>query len=183
MKIYCTFVVRIIKEDMLYAVQYVNKETDCFQECFDKWNDIVYLEEFFENNKSDLSMKIEDAICKTLYEAAQLENKILDCISGLSNQTLDNYIFLPLHKNDDYDIPLLQSKAYGKHKGKSFLRLYAIRLKDGCYLITGGALKLTATMQERQHTQEELEKLKQISNILRKKDIFDSFDIGILIPE
>lgn len=33
----------------------------------------------------------------------------------------------------------------------SWLRLYAIKLEPGCYIITGGAIKLTRTMEERQH--------------------------------
>ena len=38
----------------------------------------------------------------------------------------------------------------------SWLRIYAIKLEPGCYIITGGAIKLTRTMQEREHTLNEL---------------------------
>lgn len=49
----------------------------------------------------------------------------------------------------------------------------AIRLESGRYIITGGAIKLTATMQEREHTLEELHKLNKVSDYLISQGIFD----------
>jgi hypothetical protein len=51
--------------------------------------------------------------------------------------------------------------------------LYAIRLESGRYIITGGAIKLTATMQERVHTLEELNKLNMVRDYLLSKGMFD----------
>lgn len=48
----------------------------------------------------------------------------------------------------------------------TWLRIYAIKLEPGCYIITGGAIKLTRTMQERAHTLAELNKMEQVRNFL-----------------
>jgi hypothetical protein len=59
-------------------------------------------------------------------------------------------------------------------KHSSWLRIYAIKLATGVYIITGGAIKLTATMQEREHTQAELVKLDQVRNFLLSEGIIDN---------
>lgn len=46
------------------------------------------------------------------------------------------------------------------------VRIYAIKLEPGCYIITGGAIKLTRTMQEREHTLIELNKMEAVRNYL-----------------
>ena len=56
----------------------------------------------------------------------------------------------------------------------SWLRLYAIKLDDGKFLITGGAIKLTHRMEDRKHTAEELQRLDQVRNILMAESVYDS---------
>lgn len=56
----------------------------------------------------------------------------------------------------------------------SWLRLYAIKLEPGCYIITGGAIKLTHTMQEREHTLAELVKMEQVRNYLIANKAIDT---------
>lgn len=55
----------------------------------------------------------------------------------------------------------------------SWLRLYAIKLTPGVYIITGGAIKLTATMQEREHTRKELVKMDKVRRYLLEENIID----------
>ena len=42
------------------------------------------------------------------------------------------------------------------------------------YIITGGAIKLTTTMQERQHTLIELQKMENVRNFLINENIIDN---------
>ena len=49
----------------------------------------------------------------------------------------------------------------------------AIKLSMGIYIITGGAIKLTRTMQEREHTLQELEKMEKVRNFLIREHVFD----------
>jgi hypothetical protein len=41
------------------------------------------------------------------------------------------------------------------------------------YVVTGGAIKLTRTMQEREHTMEQLEKLNRCKAYMRAYGVFD----------
>ena len=59
------------------------------------------------------------------------------------------------------------------HRHPSWLRIYAIRVELGVYLITGGAIKLTATMGERSHTLAELAKMERVRNYLLDNGVYD----------
>ena len=45
--------------------------------------------------------------------------------------------------------------------------------KRQVYIITGGAIKLTATMQEREHTRKELVKMDKVRRYLLEENIID----------
>lgn len=68
-----------------------------------------------------------------------------------------------------------REKAKGKRTSRhnSWLRLYAIKLENGVYLVTGGAIKLTHLMVERNHTLNELIKMEEVRNYLMENGIFD----------
>ena len=55
----------------------------------------------------------------------------------------------------------------------SWLRIYAIRLEPNVYVVTGGAIKLSRTMQEREHTALELDKLNRCKAFLKANGVFD----------
>ena len=165
MKIHRTFAV---VEDSLYAVLFEHEQDHELERLFNLWNDAEYLEEFFQNNQSDLSdvfwgdFSLENAILKTRKDAQQLENKLIQIAhNGKTdrNETLSTF-FRPLHKNTQSLENFEHSKAYGiKAYGKpSWLRIYAIRLDINLFLVSGGAIKLTKKM-ERPHLKLELEKL------------------------
>ena len=61
----------------------------------------------------------------------------------------------------------------GPAQHPSWLRIYAIRIEPNVYIVTGGAIKLTATMQEREHTQKELDKLNTCRDFLKQNGVFD----------
>lgn len=60
------------------------------------------------------------------------------------------------------------------------MRLYAIRLDPNLYVITGGAIKLTETMNERDHTKNELQKLEQAAVWLKEIGFESSDDYGFI---
>ena len=51
------------------------------------------------------------------------------------------------------------------------------------FVITGGAIKLTRTMQERSHTQAELDKINQCRQYLASNGVFDSDSFISMIEE
>ena len=62
---------------------------------------------------------------------------------------------------------------WDRDRHASWLRVYAIRLEPNVYVVTGGAIKLTRTMQEREHTMEQLEKLNRCKAYMRAYGVFD----------
>ena len=166
----------ITGDGRLWAVRHDGlKDNELFR-LFDQWNDVMWLRKFFKENINDLSayFKITDinqAISDTIEDSEILEGVILD----ISPEADLELIFRPLSNNRTIAEMLEKMKARGERTNRhdSWLRIYAIRLTDGKYIITGGAIKLTATMQERPHTQAELEKIEKVRRFLLDEGIVD----------
>ena len=163
--------------DHLWAVRDMSKSKNELAILFDSWNDINYLMTFFSENIDDLKnyfhiQKISEAIDDTIDDAEELESLILD-VPFTDN--LDE-LFKPLATSDMTIRELSRNKArnWDRPGHASWLRIYAIRLEKNVYVITGGAIKLTATMQERPHTQEQLDKLNQCRQYLINNGVFDA---------
>lgn len=88
-------------------------------------------------------------------------------------------MFQPL-SDSDYKLKVYQKSKVKGNKKRSWLRLYAIRIEANTFVITGGAIKLTKTMNERNHTNRELQKLTVSRDYLRKMEILFKEDFLIL---
>ena len=108
---------------------------------------------------------------ETIDEASQLECLMLD----LSPDADLDLLFRHLENSRYAEISLGKEKAkdYGIGNHPSWLRIYVIKMEPGVYLVTGGAIKLTAKMMERSHTLAELAKLEHVRNFLIDNGIFD----------
>jgi hypothetical protein len=164
----------------LYAIRYQDDDPDEFEKAFDLWNDPSYLYEFFESNKGDLqngflgNITIEQAVERTLDEAGSLEQTLLRLAGNdpeETNNTLD-LLFKPLDKRQYNAVVLSKQKAYGSGHN-SWLRVYALKIDPGYYIITGSAIKLTPNMNEREHTQKELAKLDRCRAYLQEQGLLD----------
>ncbi len=180
------FAVVEIIHDKLYATQ-TGDGNDIFNECFENWQDPLYISESLKDQPSILPFfKVgkKEARKLILKESSKFYAKILSIARGEKPSTsLDDFIFKPLHDNDDFDMPLISAKAYGTNSGKSFLRIYALRLSDGCYLVIGGMIKLHTSMQESKEGRDILKDLKKWANYFRENRIDDAFDLVELIIE
>lgn len=154
-----------------------------FDRFFDLINDVEWLHDFFENNSDDLdsgffeNMTTAEAVLKTVDEAALMEDILLNYAKQGSLTGVPNlqHLFKPLN-NGEYTIAVHQkSKARIK---RGWLRLYAIRLAQNCYLVTGGAIKLTRHMR-REHLQQELRKLERTKQFLRNEGIDYPEDLNL----
>ena len=169
---------RIISgKDHLWAVRDLSKPKNELALQFQSWNDIEYLMEFFMENIEDLKdyfhiERISEAIEDTMDDAEQLERLIFD-IPYTDN--LDE-LFKPLASSDLTIRELTREKARNWERigHASWLRIYAIRLEKNVFVITGGAIKLTRAMQDRLHTQKELDKLNRCRQYLLSNGVFDS---------
>jgi len=161
----------------LYAFNYQSEGAglDEFERLFDIWQDVEYLEEFFESNQNDLQSgffdpvpTVEQAVSITREEAKRFETH-LRRLAQTDDQPLDA-IFKPLSEHEDnFSFP--RHKAYGL-RYTSWLRIYAIKIAHR-YYVTGGAIKLTKGMKERPHTHDELRKLQRCLSYFQEQGITD----------
>ena len=171
---------KITEDGRLWAVRYAGENDNALYTLFDKWDDIVWLRQFFRDNWDDLTsyFKVTDinqAIEDTIEDSNQLQCLMLDLQPDSNLESL----FHPLENFRTSEIVLGKEKARLKRmvRHSSWLRIYAIKLSQGVYVITGGAIKLTLKMEERSHTKEELVKLEKVRRFLPNEDIIndDSF--------
>lgn len=174
-----------VVESCLFSVLYEREIIHEFRRLFNLWRDAEYLEQFFYEHQNDLNrnfwrnLSIEEAIFKTQKDAKRLEKKLIDIAErGKTNryETLST-LFKPLENNPDRLDQLEKSKTYGLIK-PSWLRIYAIRINTNVFMVSGGAIKLTQSMNERPHLIQELEKLNVVKNYCR-----DNFDIDTELME
>ena len=163
---------KIIADGRLWAVRYKGEKVNALEKVLDQWRDAGWLADFFTQNIDDLISyfnvtNVEDAIYQTMEERDDLACMIMD-ISP--NANLDHF-FRPLENNRTSEIIL--GKEKGRPNQHSWLRLYAIKLNIGIYIITGGAIKLTRTMQERKHTLQDLENMEKVRSFLIIENVFD----------
>jgi hypothetical protein len=165
-------------KDHLWAVRDPAKPTNELALLFRQWNDINYLFDFFMNNLDDLQSyfhieRISEAIEDTINDAEQLERLVLDIPY---TENLDE-IFKPLSSTTDFAIRELsreKARNWDRIGHACWLRIYAIRLERNVFVVTGGAIKLTRTMQERKHTQEQLTRINKCRDYLMTNGVFDA---------
>ena len=168
---------KILPDNRLWAVRYDGEPDNVLQQVFDQWNDPEWLWNFFTDNIEDLESyfkitEVDQAIYDTLEDSNRLECLILD-ISPDANLDV---LFRPLENDRAMEMLLGKEKARLQNRVEhaSWLRLYAIKLEPGHYIITGGAIKLTRAMQERDHTLRELTKMEIVRNLLIEQGIVDA---------
>ncbi|MEQ8523751.1 hypothetical protein [Gracilimonas sp.] len=189
-------IVRIIDapQPVLYAVQYTGEEIHELYRNIDLWIDPEYLREFFKTHEKDLKAycefhgvlySINDAVRKTINDIENLEEVLIEkAENGINDkEEILETLFKPLHnKEKDQRYPLQESKATLDEE--TWLRLYAIRIDKHLYVITGGAIKLTEDMNNRDHTKLELKKMDQAVRYLKNKGLineeeFEKLELGI----
>ena len=167
---------KINDDGRLWAVRYNGESDNALYTLFDKWGDVVWLRQFFRDNWDDLIayFKVTDinqAIEDTIEDSDQLQCLMLD----LNPDSDLELLFHPLENFRTSEVVLGKEKARLKRtiRHSSWLRIYAIKLSQGVYVITGGAIKLTLKMEERNHTKAELAKLEKVRRFLLNEDIID----------
>ncbi len=168
---------KILSNDTLWAVRYEGAEDNALQTLFDQWNNPEWLVDFFLANMADLEsfFKITD-INQAIYDTIDDSHRIQCLILDISPEADLDKIFRPLENSRTSEMLLSKEKARIRNRQQhaSWLRIYAIKLEPGCYIITGGAIKLTRTMEEREHTLQELRKMEQVRDYLISNQAIDA---------
>lgn len=167
---------KITDDGRLWAVRYDGESDNALYTLFEQWSDVMWLRKFFRENWDDLTayFKVTDinqAIEDTIEDSDQLQCLMLDLQPDSDLESL----FHPLENFRTSEMVLGKEKAKLKRtvRHSSWLRIYAIKLSQGVYVITGGAIKLTLKMEERDHTKAELKKLEKVRRFLLNEDIID----------
>ncbi len=179
-----------ITKESLYSIQLDGTDADEFTLFFDRMTDVEYLHNFFTEHSKDLTngfygdqygqITVEQAIELTLAEAGLLQERLL----ALSREGKDGgdtlqTLFRPLNNEQYRQQELQKNKATGPNR-KSWLRIYAVRIAANFFVVSGGAIKLTARMNEREHLLKELAKLELTKNFLRENGVLDEDDYQLL---
>jgi hypothetical protein len=153
---------------------------DIFRKLFNKWNDTEELLKFFQENEVDLrgpfwnGISIDEAIDKVQDEAIDFEQE-LKCIETKQPQCADielKDIFQNLHEKEFILIPGNEKHRKGKpNSNPPMLRIYALELDDGSYVVTGGGIKLTNQMNDA--LTKELSNLKRVQQFLKAEGVFN----------
>ncbi len=157
MKIICIFA------ENLFAFHYHNEVDNEYNRLMELWTDVTYLRNYATKNNID---NIYGFINEILENAEQIQD-LLENISKI--QESYSIYFQPLQNSERNKLLALQK---GKIK-RNRLRYYAIKLDENCFVITGGAIKMSQTMQEHPDTERELRKLKRARAYLNKNGVFD----------
>lgn len=166
----------ITGDGRLWAAKYDGMQDNILYHTFSNWLDLDWLQSFFTEHAADLwqffrIVNVDDAIFDTMSDAVRLQSLILD----ISPEANLDALFKPLDNNRTAEMLLGKEKAKGFRTSghPSWLRLYAIKLEPQIYVITGGAIKLTFTMRERQHTLNELVRMESVRNFLIENGVTD----------
>ena len=164
----------------VYSIRYGDgEEKDEFTRLLGLWTDVDYLSAYFETNCSRMDPEVwgdglepEIVAGHALNEAYELEDTFEELkwnTDHVLHPDFDDF-FKPLDGEFVYEWELIPVKAYGPER-PSLLRLYAIKMGDNCYLVTGGGIKVCRTMQEDPDLNKELDKIKKVRSFLRDQGI------------
>jgi hypothetical protein len=174
----------------LFAVQWEGQELDELNRAFDKWHDLEYLKSFFKENEKDLTeyasryfhkdfpYTIKKAIERTKDDAYKCEDILREIpYQKEKNKPYSlNSLFKPYHNAPKFSISRSEYLQPNKYKGippshHTWIRLYAIRISAEIFVITGSAIKLTATNQQAEHTNLENKKMDEAVRYLKNHQL------------
>lgn len=167
MKFACIF------EDQLYSFHYDEFRENEYYRKLNQWTNTEYLYKFAKaNNVNNIPLFI-DHISENLEEIEELIDEIAETDGQFKR------LFIPLDDAENH-------KHLSLRKGKIInnkLRLYAVKLSEEVYIITGGAIKMSQRMEQHPCTLKELSKLFQARQYLEINDTFNEDAFYELITE
>ena len=174
-----------IYKPYIYSIKYEGQELSEFDRLFDAWNDITEVVEFMRTHQEYLNNPIwgerytpESAARKVRDEAIELEDLFEDLYENTNHGETPDYDSHFKFLDGKYMVyEYIPMKSYGPGR-PSFLRMYAIKLKNNLYVITGGGIKLADKIQNSPDLKDHV--IKNIDNVrawLKDSGIIDEQDI------
>lgn len=158
----------------LFTFHYQGEVDNEYDRLMDNWTDVSFLRSYAKKNKVE---NINQFVKDRLKDAEQIQD-LLEEIT--SNKEPLEYYFRTLFDNES------GAKILSLQKGKiekNGIRLYAIKIDENCFVITGGAIKMSQTMQDHPDSNEELKKIHRAKSFLQENTIVDKDSFYELINE
>jgi hypothetical protein len=177
----------------IYAIKNHSEEQDEFERNLNLWSDTEYIINYLEVNKRYLESEyfrddsIDSLLSKIKKETIEIEKLMVQKAQEGFNKSGESLqqLFKPLN-NWEYQLFAHQeSKAVisNHHFPKPILRMYAIRIAENTFVITGGAIKLVHQMEDHDDTSEELKKLKNAKAFLVESNLITEEDIKLFLND
>jgi hypothetical protein len=173
----------------LLSIQYDGEENCEFDKLFDYWENAEYMVDFCLEHAVDVYIKFgyaidpEAAAQELMDEADDLLEMLVRLARGNRETGILQHLFKPLnnHEFNIVELQLSKGSATTKLRKNTRLRIYAVRIGDNTYVVTGGAIKLTDRMEQRDHTNKELTKLKMVRSWLKSEGISYPEDLNYIL--
>lgn len=162
-------IINIFANEKLYAFHYEGEEDHELDRLLISWTEPEYLHKFLKANAKDIpnNKSLNQIFNEIQDNADEIEDLLIEIAESNERQFEE---FFKALDNNEYKV-LELSRQKGR---KNYLRIYALRIDKNCFVITGGAIKFTHLMQDRKHTQQELNKIELCRNYLKENGIIDA---------
>lgn len=160
--------------EKLFAFHYQDEVDNEFDRLMELWTNPQYLKKFAEDNGK---VNVETYVLDRLADADEIQDVLEEIATD--KRPLEHY-FKPLYDTET------GFKILSLQKGKlinNHLRIYALKIETGCFVITGGAIKMSQAMQDFPDTQNELNKLKAAKRYLKDNGVLDRDSFFELLRE
>lgn len=165
-------------DNALYSIQWTGDDEHSLDAMASALTDVEYIHSYFEDHATGLEfykMSKESAILKTAREANEIVNELYEMaqnsLEGIEPD-LDE-VFRPLHRQEAYRHPRYYTDYKLNGVEAPWVRLYAVRLDENMYVITGFGIKLVKQMHEDDLLVLELNKLKDATEYLKLEGLLD----------
>ena len=162
-------IIDIFANEKLFTFHYEGEDDHELDRLLNSWTELEYLHKFLKANAKDIpNNKSPNQIFNEIQDNAdEIEDLLIEIAESNERQFEE---FFKALDNNEYKV-LELSRQKGR---KNYLRIYALRIDKNCFVITGGAIKFTHLMQDRKHTQQELNKIEMCRNYLKENGIIDA---------
>lgn len=158
----------------LFAFRYAGEVDNEYDRLMDNWTDVSYLRKYAKDNAVE---NINQFVKDRLKDAEQIQDVLEEITTN--NQPLEFYFKTLFDTESGIKILSLQKGKIDKNG----IRIYAIKIDTNCFVVTGGAIKMSQAMQDHPDSNNELTKIKAAKEYLQDNSIFDTDSFYELINE
>ncbi len=165
-------IVRIF-DNQLFSFHFENEKFNEIERLLNNWSNTEFLFNYAKVNKVSDQIAFVRSI---LSQVEKIENMLF--LIAQNNYPIRQF-FKPLELSENSRTLSLQK---GKIKNNQ-LRLYAIKIDATCFIITGGAIKMSQKMEDHPETSKALKKMIMARNYLKENGVFDEDSFADLLNE